>query len=179
MKDIWQLFRNFSRMKSAFSFERVSRQFAERIMLAVTAVNDCEYCIYGHSGSSLKSGVKDEEVASIIKLEYNKSSFDEIIALNFAKQYAEENKKPTKKAYEELVNYYGKEKADDMLIYIQIVSLGNYLGNTVEAFEARRNGLKVENGSIFFETIAHFFAGRYYKQMKNTGKNIIGNRFNL
>ena len=179
LKDIEQLFRNFAHMKSAFAFERVDRKFAERIMLAVTVVNDCEYCIYGHSGSSLKSGVADEEVESIIKLEYNKSSFDEIVALNFAKQFAEGDSKITKKAFDELVNYYGNEKVNDILIYIQIVSLGNFLGNTVEAFEARRNGFVVENGSNFFETLAYLVSGRYYKQMKNTGRKIIGNRFHF
>ncbi len=179
LKDIKQLVRNFTYMKSAFEYERISKQFAERIMLAVTAVNDCEYCIYGHSGSSLKSGVWEEEVVSIMNLEYNKSSFDEIVALNFAKHYTEANSKLTKKAYEELVNYYGFEKVNDILIFIQIVSLGNFLGNTVEAFEARRNGFVIENGSNFFETIAFLFASRYYKQMKNTGRKIIGNRFHF
>jgi len=177
LKDIKQLIRNFPHMKSAFAFERISKQFAERIMLAVTAVNDCEYCIYGHSGSSIKSGVDDEEVISIMNLEYNASSFDEIVALNFAKHYAEANSRPTKKEYEGLVNYYGPEKVNDILIFIQIVSLGNFLGNTVEAYEARRNGFIVENGSNFFETLAYLFAGRYYRQMKDTGRKIIGNRF--
>lgn len=179
LKDIKQLIRNIPHMKSAFKYERISKQFAERIMLAVTAVNDCEYCIYGHSGSSLKSGVADEEVLSIVNLEYNKSSFDEIVALNFAKHYAEANSRLTEKAYEELVNYYGFEKVNDILIFIQIVSLGNFLGNTVEAFEARRNGFIVENGSNFFETIAYLLTGRYYKQMKNTGRKIIGKRFHF
>ncbi|NHJ83982.1 MAG: carboxymuconolactone decarboxylase family protein [Asgard group archaeon] len=179
LKDIKQLFRNFSYMKSAFTFERIDRQFAERIMLAVTAVNDCEYCIYGHSGSSIKSGVEDEEVKSILKLEYDKSSINEIIALDFAKQYAKANNKPSKKAYDELVNYYGPEKVNDILVFIRIVSLGNYLGNTIEAYEARKKGFLVENGSIFFETIAYLFAGRFYKHMKNTGEKIIGYRFKI
>jgi len=179
LKDIKQLVRNFPHMKSAFAYERISKQFAERIMLAVTAVNDCEYCIYGHSGSSLKSGVADEEVLSIVNFEYNKSSFDEIVALNFAKQYAEADSRLTKKAYEELVNYYGSEKVNDILIFIQIVSLGNFLGNTVEAFEARRNGFVIENGSNFFEIIAYLVTSRYYKQMKNTGRKIIGNKFHF
>jgi len=179
LKDIGQLFRNFSQMKSAFTYEKINKQFAERIMLAVTAVNDCEYCIYGHSGSSVKSGVTDEEIVSIMKFDYDLSSLDEIVALNFAKHYAEKNGKPTKKAYKELVNCYGKEKANNILVFIRIVSLGNYLGNTIEAFEARRKGLKVENGSKFFETIAYLFVNRYYKQMKETGKNKIGNRFSL
>jgi len=179
LKDMKQLIRKTPQIKSAFTSERISKQFAERIMLAVTAVNDCEYCVYGHSGSSVKSGVADEEVLSIMNLEYNKSSLDEIVALNFAKHYAETNSLPTKKAYEELVNYYGFEKVNDILIFIQIVSLGNYLGNTVEAFQARRDGFVIENGSNFFETLTYLFTGRYFKQMKNTGSNVIGNRFNF
>lgn len=179
LKDIIRFIRNFSRVKSAFTSERISKQFAERIMLAVTAVNDCEYCIYGHSGSSLNSGVAEEDVLSIMNFEYNANSLDEIVALNFAKQYAETNNKPPKKAYDELVNYYGLEKVNDILIFIQIVSLGNYLGNTVEAFEARREGFVIENGSIFFETVAYLFTNRYYKNMKNTGMKIINNRLHF
>ncbi|MHA1307628.1 MAG: carboxymuconolactone decarboxylase family protein [Candidatus Heimdallarchaeota archaeon] len=179
LKDIKQLVILFPKMKGAFTSGRISKQFAERIMLAVTAVNDCEYCIYGHSGSSLKSGVADEEVLSIMKLEYDNSAFEEIVALNFAKHYAETNNLPSKKEYDELVNYYGIEKVNDILIFIQIVSLGNYLGNTVEAFEARKNGYVIENGSSFFETIAYLFTGNYYKNMKTTGSKIIGNRFKL
>ncbi len=179
LKDIKQLVIRLPKMKGAFTSGRISKQFAERIMLAVTAINDCEYCIYGHSGSSIKSGVDDEEVLSIINLEYDNSAFDEIVALNFAKHYAETNNLPSKKEYDELVNYYGINKVDDILIFIQIVSLGNYLGNTVEAFEARRDGFVIEKGSNFFETIAYLFAGSYYRNMKATGSKIIGNRFTV
>ena len=179
LKDIKQLLLKFPKMKGAFTSGRISKQFAERIMLAVTAVNDCEYCIYGHSGSSIKSGVDDEEVLSIMKLEYDNSAFDEIVALNFAKHYAETNNLPSKKVYDELVNYYGINKVDDILIFIQIVSSGNFSGNTVEAFEARSDGFVIENGSNFFETIAYLATGRYYKNMKANGSKIIGNRFKL
>jgi len=179
LKDIKQLLIRFPQMKGAFTSGRISKQFAERIMLAVTAVNDCQYCIYGHSGSSLKSGVAAEEVVSIMNFEYDSSSFDEIVALNFAKQYAETNRLPSKKAYDELVNYYGIEKVNDIFIFIHIVSLGNFLGNTVEAFEARKNGYVIENGSKFFETIAYLFAGSYFRNMKTTGSKIVGNRFTL
>ncbi|MHA1220967.1 MAG: carboxymuconolactone decarboxylase family protein, partial [Candidatus Heimdallarchaeota archaeon] len=94
-KDIKQFVVNFKQIKDTFTSQRIERQFAERIMLSVTSVNDCLYCTIGHTGSALKSGAYEAEIISILDNSFDAVRSDELVALNFAKQYARSNNHPT------------------------------------------------------------------------------------
>ncbi|MCG3253671.1 MAG: carboxymuconolactone decarboxylase family protein [Candidatus Heimdallarchaeota archaeon] len=175
-KDIKQLIANFQQVKETFTSNRISRQFAERIMLSVTSINNCIYCSYGHSGAALKSGAYEAEIISIFDNSFESCKEDEIVALNFAKHCARSNNNPTKKEKEKLVNYYGLQKARDVLVYIQIITLGNLMGNAVEAYEARKKGITVEDGSLLFDSFAFVLAKPFFKQLKKSGIDAIGDR---
>ena len=54
--DIIFLFHNFNRIFEALKAKRINKQFREKILLAVTAVNECKYCSFGHSLMALKNG---------------------------------------------------------------------------------------------------------------------------
>ncbi len=47
--------------------QRISRQFSERIMMAVTEVNGCRYCSYFHTQVSLRAGLKKDEIRRILE----------------------------------------------------------------------------------------------------------------
>jgi AhpD family alkylhydroperoxidase len=143
-------------------------------MLAVTAVNGCKMCFFGHTTMALKSGVSEEEIHELMDSSFENSPPNEVLALTFAQHYAETGGNPSSEAFQKLVSHYGYPKACDILVYIQMISFGNLMGNTIEAFEARQQGLVVENGSPLLEGFFAFFAKPVFKILRRTSANQIG-----
>ena len=57
---------NMSDMRAARKANRVSKEFIERIMMAVTEVNGCRYCSYFHTQVALKAGMESGEIKEIL-----------------------------------------------------------------------------------------------------------------
>ena len=137
---------------------RISGQFRERLMLAVTAVNDCRYCEWGHTKMALNEGCSEEEIEQIMTYDFDSCDPDEVVALAYAQHYAETRDNPTGEYWDKLVDFYGIEKAEDIQLIIETITMGNLLGNTLDAFESRLKGIPPENGSFFFEMYLYFTA---------------------
>ena len=153
---------------------RVSRQFQERIMLAVTAVNDCRYCEWGHTQMALNEGCNEEEIEQIMVQDFGSCDPEEVVALAYAQHYAETKDNPTDEYWGKMVEFYGEEKAEDIQLVIETITMGNLLGNTLDAFESRIKGIPPEKGSLLFELVLYSFAfpfviffNRRYKRWKN------------
>ena len=52
---------------------------------------------------------------------------------------------------ERLDAFYGDRTASDIMLLIRVISFGNLLGNTFDAFPARLKGQKAENSSALLE----------------------------
>ena len=118
--DFTNMLRNVSGLKETAKAERISKQFAENIMLACTAVNECVYCEWAHSKIALESGSSLQEIEQVLALQFDKLPEDQVIALTFAQHYAESEGKPTKKALQKLSSYYGSKKSKDIINYLSI-----------------------------------------------------------
>lgn len=116
---------------------RVGPAFAERIMLAVTQVNGCRYCHYGHVRVALRSGVSQEEIRLLANGRLEELPAEEVTALLFAQHYAETEGEPEPEAWQRLVDRYGPDGARDIMAYIRMITIGNLLGNTLDAFLSR------------------------------------------
>lgn len=124
---------NLPRLVRAKRANRVSDQFAEKIMLAVTAVNECQYCTRYHTDLAQETGVGPETITSILESDIESAvDDDERPALLFAQRYAETNESPGRKAVRELQRAYGEETAADILAFIRAIYFGNLLGNTYD-----------------------------------------------
>jgi AhpD family alkylhydroperoxidase len=130
---------------------RVNRAFAERIMLAVTAVNECRYCSYGHTRAALASGLSPGEIQSILAGDFGAAPPDELLALTFAQHYAERAGQPDEAAWDRLVEAYGPETAQDVMAYIRMITMGNLAGNTLDAFLNRLRLQPTAPGSTLFQ----------------------------
>ena len=137
---------------------RVNGQFRERIMLAVTAVNDCRYCEWGHTKLALSEGCSEEEIEQIMTQDFGSCNPDEVIALAYAQHYAETRDNPTDEYWDKMVEFYGKQKAEEIQLIIETITMGNLLGNTLDAFESRLKGVPPKHGSFFFELYLYFTA---------------------
>jgi AhpD family alkylhydroperoxidase len=112
---------------------RVSRSFAEKIMLAVTAVNGCRYCAYGHSRWALDAGVEPAEIERLLASELGEFPEEEAVALVFAQHWAETGGAPDPEAEQCFRAYYGDRVSDDILSWMRMIQMGNLLGNTFDA----------------------------------------------
>ena len=138
-------------LKRASKSGRVNKAFSERIMLAVTQVNGCRYCYWGHSASALKTGVTQEEIDAIVSSEFGILPEEEIPAILFAQHYAEAEGNYDPEAWDKLVEHYTEEGARDVLAYIRVITFGNLWGNTFDAILSRFAGKPAQDSSLLSE----------------------------
>lgn len=146
--DVRQIFDHMDELRQAVRQARVSKAFAEKIMLVVTAVNGCRYCSYGHSRAALAAGVSETELQKLLALDLGAFPVEEVVALTFAQHYAEAACQPDPTAWQRVVAYYGQESARDILAYLRMITFGNLLGNTFDALLSRLAGKPAPNSSL-------------------------------
>lgn len=136
----------------AYKSARIPWPFAEKIMLATTAVNDCTYCARLHTQLASINGVSNEEISQLLSSEIHKPVDDyEYRALCFAQHYAETNRKPDPKELNHLLEFYGAKKSNDIMLYIRIIYIGNLMGNTFDALLSRLKGKAHPQSNLLFE----------------------------
>jgi AhpD family alkylhydroperoxidase len=147
------LFAHLDDLRGAVRQRRVSRAFAEKIMLTVTRVNGCRYCSYAHARMALKSGIDDVELRQLLGGEFRDVPAHEVTALTFAQHYAEQCDRFEPDAWQRLVEVYGAEGARDIPAYIRLITFANLIGNTFDAVLSRLAG-RPAPGSRFLEEIS-------------------------
>lgn len=140
---------------SAYVSKRISKAFAQKIMLAVSVVNGCNYCSWFHSKLALLVGDMDSSsIENMLRTELcSEISEYEIVGLAYAQHYATTDKKPDPDATEIFYEFYGKQKADDIMLYIEAIYFANLAGNTFDAFLSRLKGEAAPNSNVLFEFI--------------------------
>lgn len=120
---------------------RVSKAFEEKLMLTVTAVNGCRYCAWFHEREAARCRIPPAEVASLLSGAIDRPvGGDEASGLLFAQHYAQSNRRPDPEAIARLREGYGAAVANDILLILRIISLGNLAGNTFRSFVERTRG---------------------------------------
>lgn len=118
--------------------ERISPEFSEKIMLAVTAVNQCAYCSFLHTRTALEKGVDSDQIKKILEGEIGSFSEEEMPAVLYGQHFADTKGRVSNSARDEFISAYGRHKAKHIESYISAVCFGNLCSNTVYA---RENGL--------------------------------------
>ena len=117
---------------------KVAPALREQIMLAVTAVNECRYCQWGHTRLATAQGVPLEEVNEILgyqSLEARSSA--EAAAILFAQDYAENHGAFDPTWIGSLRAHYSEAQVAEILAYVRAITFGNLAGNTVDALVDR------------------------------------------
>lgn len=149
--DLRQAVENMDRFRQAHRAGRVDHAFAERIMLAVTQVNGCRYCAFGHARAALHAGVSQEEIRQLMDRDWQDLPEEQVPALLFAQHYAESGGHPDEAAWQTLVDSYGNDTAEDILAHIRMITMGNLLGNTFDALLSRIKGIRAQGSSVWKE----------------------------
>ena len=150
-RDIAEAILHIDELLDARRSGRISRAFAERIMLAVTGVNGCRYCGYGHTLAALEAGVPEEDIRDLAEGELQRLPEDEIVGLTYAQHYAETGGEPDEFAWRRLVEVYGDDRARDISAYIRMITIGNLFGNTFDAFLSRLKFKPAPDSSLLQE----------------------------
>lgn len=129
----------------------INNDFAKRLQLAVTEVNGCAICSYGHAKMALSQGMSGEEISSFLSGDSHFIKPEEAKAIMFAQHYADSREFPTKYAFEAVINEYGYKKALIILSIIQTMTIGNMFGIPFSAFQSRCKGKPYKDSSLFFE----------------------------
>jgi AhpD family alkylhydroperoxidase len=132
MQYVWQrrpLIRSTLRRKAG----GLSPQFRERLMLAVTAVNECRYCAYFHLKVADSIGLSEAEARAVLDQRLDRCPPEEIPALLYAQHWAEHDAWPEPELCDRLIETYGREQADQIELILRLIRIGNLTGNSVDA----------------------------------------------
>jgi len=143
-----EIFAHIEDLRKAARGGRVSKAFAEKIMLVVSQVNGCRYCNYGHTKAALAAGISEQEIRQLMNGEWDHFPENEVVALTFAQHYAESGAKPDLQAWQRLVDHYGEQAAEDILAYLRMITFGNLFGNTFDAFLSRLCGKPAQQSKL-------------------------------
>jgi AhpD family alkylhydroperoxidase len=134
--------------------KKISKASIEKIMTVVSVVNGCTYCSWFHAKQAVSSGISEEEVKNMLILQFHADASDfELLALLYAQHYAETNRNPDDEMTAKLFEFYGAGTARHIILVIKMISFGNLLGNTFDAFLSRLKGNKAPNSNGTFEAI--------------------------
>jgi AhpD family alkylhydroperoxidase len=132
-RDLREMLARRSEIRDTARSGRVSQAFAEKIMMAVTAVNGCRYCAYFHTRQALAEGVSQDEIARILALELDEFPPEEAVALAFAQHWAETAGQPDPEAEHRFRGTYGPQVSNDIMNWIRMITMGNLMGNSWDA----------------------------------------------
>ena len=118
----------------------IPRSLREKIMLEVSAVNDCQLCQWGHTHLAIAQGVSLEEINQIFG--YQNESLAardtaEAAAILFAQYYAENPGRYDPDSLEDLRPFYSDAQIAEILAYVRAITLGNLTGNTLDLLARR------------------------------------------
>lgn len=130
IQDMVFLARNLRLSVSMRRRELLPPAFRERLMLAVTAVNQCRYCSWIHTREALKSGLSAEEIKSLLSGNLEDCPEEESLALLYAQHWAEANAKPDREWVDRLVEAYGTQKAQAIDLVLRMIRVGNLTSNS-------------------------------------------------
>ncbi|MFP4632770.1 MAG: carboxymuconolactone decarboxylase family protein [Halobacteriales archaeon] len=117
----------------ALRADRVDAMMREKILLAVTGVNDCRYCARVHTSLADHAGVDEDTIDRILEQNVEASVSDyERPALLFARAYAAADGNPPMEEVEALRDAYDRETARDVQVFIRAIYVANLSGNTLD-----------------------------------------------
>lgn len=143
--------RSLTFLRKAEKNNDISKEFTERIMLAVTEVNECEICSYAHTKMALEMGMNEKEIQDMLSGQHEDVPAKEMPAILFAQHYADSKCKPSQGAWESIVETYGETKASGILATIRIITIGNTVGVPLGSFIGRFKGRPDKRSNIFYE----------------------------
>ena len=122
---------------------KTSKAVREKVMLGVTAINDCRYCAWGHSHWAAAQGIPLEEVNQILSSQVGAlkaSDPAEAAAILFGQHYAEQLDEIDPESVKNLRNFFSPPQVQEILGHVYLMTFTNLSGNTVDVLLERIRG---------------------------------------
>lgn len=107
-------------------------KFRERLMLAVTEVNQCRLCSYVHTRMALSQGLEKAEINRILSGHFQEAPEDELQALAYAQHWAETGGNPNPGVRQTFEAAYAPETVANIGLALRLIRTGNYTFNTMD-----------------------------------------------
>jgi AhpD family alkylhydroperoxidase len=134
-KDLVYMVSNRDEIRHAMRSEEVDEVFRERLMLAVTEVNQCRYCRTFHIGQAKEAGISMEETDIYLKGTIPDDIPEEQkLAVCYAQHWAETDNNPDHDYLDQVREEYGEEGFEAISMVLRMIRMGNLLGNSVDYF---------------------------------------------
>lgn len=154
INDLAYLIWNSPKIIRIFTNKQNPEQLFEKILIVTDAVNGCIYCSWLDAKLAIKSGISEEEIHNMLKLQFQTDASEtELNALLFAQHFAETNRNPDPEITNKLFNFYGEKTAKNIILAIRTVTFGNLYFNTWGAIISRFKGNPAKNSNLIFEII--------------------------
>ena len=150
----WIFYHGIRTMRYMFRAKKngeMTSKFIERIMLAVTEVNECAICSYAHTRRALETGMTSEEIQGMLTGILDHVPDEEVAGVMFAQHYADTRGNPTHDSWQRIVEIYGTSRAMGILGAIRTIMMGNTYGIAFSSFFNRFRGRADPRSSIFYE----------------------------
>lgn len=134
---LYYAFRNVPSWKKSLRKKELSEHFNSRIMIAVTEVNGCAVCSYGHTTMALESGMTQTEINELLEGGMSGVPLNEQMAILFAQHVADNRGKVSIKSWDNLVKEYDGKLSKAILSSTQIIMMGNIFGIPIGSFLSR------------------------------------------
>lgn len=132
-KDLKYMFSRQKEIREAMRSDLITSAFRERLMLAVTEVNQCRYCRTFHVGQAREAGISTEEITQYLKGAIPADvPEDQKLAVCFAQHWAENETLPDPEFQAQVIQAYGEKGFQAMSIVLRMIWMGNLMGNTAD-----------------------------------------------
>jgi AhpD family alkylhydroperoxidase len=132
LAELWYQLVHLKDLARAGRNKAIPADFRERLLLAVTAVNQCRYCSWAHSRAALAAGVSHQETEQLLHGVVDLDRPAEVPALYYAQHCAESGGRPDAAAEEKLQDTYGAETSQHIRTLLRAIHFANLFGNSCD-----------------------------------------------
>lgn len=134
---------HFPVLCAALLVPSTSRALREKVVLAVTMVNECRFCSYVHTRLALVNGVDLEELHQLLDAgTFGNVTGRDAVAVLFAQHFADTSRRPDGAARAALSREFSAYQCLEIMAYIHTIYLSNLCANFLDASFARLSGRK-------------------------------------
>jgi AhpD family alkylhydroperoxidase len=140
VRDLRELSRHRRQIRVLMSGEVIDEVFRERLMLAVTEVNDCRYCSFAHARRALDAGLSQEDVEALLMGDLGDCPPDQATAVLYAQHWAEADAQPDPGVRQRVIDTYGETRVEYIELAMRMIRVGNLTGNAWDYILYRISG---------------------------------------
>lgn len=128
--------------------------FREELMLAVSKLNGCRFCSWGHHEWAAIAGVPDEELAKLEQLEAAGFNRRKWLAISYVRALVNGDfKRVPPELRRAMQHKYSRREIREIELIARIMDIGNRSSNTFDAMLSRLKGVAAKDSRIIDELI--------------------------